>query len=198
MKPSKLAFLILAVSLLALCPSTQAQSVADPVYTYIDRWEAKGYLEPGFIVRPYSPEVMRAILERVAGIGDKADAEAALLFLQRYASASFSVRAVHRSDSRLGRGSIDYRGETGGGIDLVTQVVPGVWTQGVLDVVLLDGNETVKPETERESLDIHDDGSMNFLPAGLSGDPMGVLYGLSSSTWFGSGQIGRASCRGRV
>lgn len=166
-----------------------AQSPADPVYAFIDRWEARGYLEPLYTLRPYSPPVIISILERVISQGSEADAELARGFLERYAAPGFDVKAVQRSDARLGVDTFAYRGESGVELELLAQVMPGVWTQGKIDVILQDGLVAVKPETERPCLDIHVDGSMNFMPIGLSGDPMAILYGLSTASWFGNEKL---------
>ena len=134
------------------------------------------------------------ILERVAEVGSPADAEAAERFLAEYGSSSFDAGLVQRSDARLGGDGFEYRGESGVGLGLLSAVAPGVWAQGVLEVVIVDGYDTVQPATERAELDVHSDSSMNFLPDGLSGDPMGLLYALSSSAWFGrAGLWGSAS-----
>ncbi|HPE90607.1 MAG TPA: hypothetical protein PLH55_13940 [Spirochaetales bacterium] len=183
-----------AIALFAAISGAYAQSVSDPIYGYIDRWEARGYLEAQYTLRPYSPEVIIGILERVAEVGSPADAEAAERFLAEYGSSSFDAGLVQRSDARLGGDGFEYRGESGVGLGLLSAVAPGVWAQGVLDVVVVDGYDTVQPATERSKLDVHSDGSMNFLPDGLSGDPMALLYALSSSAWFGrAGLWGSAS-----
>lgn len=173
----------------ALSSAVFAQTVSDPVYAYIDRWEARGYLEDLYTLRPYSPEIIRGILERVALVGSHIDAEVAQTFLHDYELSSFSPGLIQRSDARIGDGQVAYRAESGAFLDMRSGVLPGIWVQGRLDVLLIDGNTVVKPATERSSLDINSDGSMNFLPAGLSGDPMGLLYGLSTATWFGDASL---------
>jgi len=82
--------------------------------------------------------------------------------------------------------TFDYRGETGARLALLSGVLPGIWAQGFFDVVMIDGNSIVKPETERSSVDIQQDSSMSFFPPGISGDVMSLLYGMSSTVWAGS------------
>ncbi len=177
------------VTLFASIAGAYAQSVSDPIYGYIDRWEARGYLAAQYTLRPYSPEAIIAILERVLERGSPADAEVAERFLAEYGSSSFELGLVQRSDARLGGDGFEYRGESGAGLELLSAVAPGVWAHGVFDIVIVDGDDLVKPATENAKLDVHSDGSMNFLPAGLSGDAMGLLYALSSSTWFGGADL---------
>jgi hypothetical protein len=166
-----------------------AQGVSDPVYAYVDRWEARGYLEPLYTLRPYSPEVLHAILARVVEVGSQADAASASGFLEAYAGSSFDAGLVQRSDARFGGDVPDgfaFHGETGGRLSLLSGVLPGIWAQGIFDVVMIDGTTAVKPETERNFIDIQQDGSMSFFPPGISGDAMSLLYGLSSNVWLGS------------
>jgi len=166
-----------------------AQEVSDPLYASIDRWEARGYLEPLYMLRPYSPEVVRSILERVVQVGGRADAETASRYLERYGDLRFEPAGVQRSDARFGGESLEYHGDSGAGFFLSSNLLPGVWAQGTFEVLLIDGGSAVKPVSERSVVDIQQDGSMSFLPTGLSGEAMSILYGLSSSTWFGTEKL---------
>src|SRR5512145_717076 len=161
-KPLSIVAMLLALSL--GMPIAYAQSLGDPVYGYVDRWEARGYLEPLYALRPYSPEVMKAILTRVVEVGSRDDARVAGEFLASFEGAALTTNIVHRSDARLGTGVFDYRGETGARLGIFARALPAIWTQGILDVIVQDGNAAVKPASERSSLDIGSDSSMNFLP----------------------------------
>ncbi len=164
-----------------------AQDVNDDIYGFIDRWQVRGYLDPIFLVRPYSPEVILDILEQVYGQGSAEDKNIASGFLNAIKNGSFEVTVNHRSDFRDSSASTHlYHGETGADLQFLYKPFPGLWAQALFDLSLIDGRSPVKPLTERPLVDFAYDGSMFFLPKGISGDPMGLLYGLSAMTWYGS------------
>jgi hypothetical protein len=190
---------LLAVFVLAIAAMQPllALDLSDPLYAKIDRWEILGYLKPLYTLRPYSPEVLIGILEQVMVTGsalDKREAEEALATLKLLA---LTPAIGQTSILKFGSDQFDYRGESIVGFNTRGNLIDTLWIDGSVSLVLLDGRSRLLPVGTGSALDLNDDGSMFFLPEGLSGDAMGVLYGLSSSTWYGSGQLWGSAAYGR-
>jgi hypothetical protein len=79
---------IAALLLTGLAGSLSAQSLHDPtdrVYRHLAIWEQKGYLAPLPPLRPYAPQLVIDLLQRVVETGSRLDRELAASYLQRLA-----------------------------------------------------------------------------------------------------------------
>jgi len=72
----------------------------DRIYQDLDRWEALGYLPAGYVLRPYSPEVLRAALEHVLSHAHGADRMAAERYLRLLGEPRFSPTVLTRAALR--------------------------------------------------------------------------------------------------
>ena len=176
-------------ALFALGVPAGAQSLGQPVYESIDRWEALGYIDRLYVLRPYSPEELSRILEAVIAAGTPADAAEAQAFMADLGSGGLSLAARHVSGASAGTGGARYAGISSAGLSVAANPADSLWLSGGVDLALQDGRQAVLPYGRRGDFELNDDPSMNFLPAGLSGDAMGLLYALSSNVWFGSASL---------
>lgn len=189
----KLALFILALAA-AFPAGAGAQSLSHPAYRSLERWEALGYLGPTGLIRPYSPGELMRLLALVAERGAPADAALARSYIDELGRGRLGGRLSYRGDLRLGEDGAGYAGLGLLGIGARANPAPSLWFSAGADLALVDGTRPMLPAGERPAVDLNDDGSMFFLPPGLSGQAMGALYGLESSVWAGGSSLyGRAS-----
>jgi len=177
---------IFGTLLLALClPATvMAQVVpgdpSDAVYQYMDRWETLGYLPPGYLFRPASPEVVREALQRVASLSDGTDRIRAERFLSELGVTDISPQLVHRSTARVStlESGNGYRGESGAALAFLGNLRDTLWLSGSVGAVYADPLESVQPVSERYAHDV--------LSAGFDSEERTVYYGLDSVFSLGS------------
>jgi hypothetical protein len=222
-----LILLALAMSMLATQPllaQIQPADPTDPVYRYLDRWEALGLLPAGYVLRPYSPEVLVVLLQRVAyhdaaGAADRARARSMLAELSR---PLFSPEIVHRSthvtstdytlsaDSIAGTvisdGSADlYRGENGAGLRIVSRLLDTIWLSGSVDLLYADRLQADPPSASPSSTSLHAAGQpvseryqYDYLNAGFDGQATTFYYGLNSLMTMGLPQFWGSLAYGRA
>jgi len=171
----------LALLAIVLCSgvfSTEAQvkpyDPVDPVYQYLDRWQALGYLQPGFMLRPYSPEVLRSALQGVAAQAPEADRVVAERYLAQLSEPAYTPGLLHRSTFKdSGNDALDaYRAETGAGFEVLTRLGGTLWLSGMLGAVYADPLQSAHPATERYAYDLQS--------AGFDGEERTAYYGLDS------------------
>jgi hypothetical protein len=165
----------LFLALLVPC-ALSAQASYDPndgLYRYLGAWEGRGLLEPLPRLRPYSAEVLRALLGEVISRGTADDARIARDLQGELEGVAIHAHASLRSEAR----DSQYFGRTGLGAHMLVQMHPQASLGGRVDFWAVDGTpDPVQPIGERTDIDLSED------PGSVSVNVLGreLLYRLSS------------------
>jgi hypothetical protein len=185
--PARAAWWSVAVVATALALAAHARAAApihpvdpnDAVYRDLDRWEALGYLPPGDVLRPWSPEALRAALQRVLLHAQGADRERVELYLQQLGEPRFAPRVFSRATLRTSGDAAATVTRAGVGAELqaLRQLVDTLWLSGAVGLQYADPPARAQPVGERSDED--------YLTTGISGEPTTFYYGLDSALTLG-------------
>ncbi|NMB64367.1 MAG: hypothetical protein GYA16_05795 [Spirochaetes bacterium] len=172
------------------------QEIFDPVYTYLDIWQAKGYFFSPYNIRPYSPEVLKNLLEQVVDNGDDNARAVASKFLSDISGKLFSLEFSHETNLVTGE-LFKYRGVTGVNGTLLGHPADLLWIKTKAGAYFIDGQTAIIPYGDGQKQDIHED-SVYFLPPFISGDATAVLFSLTTYAWYGSASLWMSAGLGRT
>lgn len=188
--------LLLSIIVITGCLA-YGQELFDPIYDDIDIWLAKGYCSTTYNIRPYSPELLIALLDEVLQKGDENAKVKAQLYLGKLQRGGLNFEAF-TSQLVLAGAANDYRGVTGIAGRLL--VHPGLhfWGKVHAGGFIVDGQSRFYPYGEGERIDIHEDYSMYFFPPFISGDNAAFLLTLTSYVWYGDKNLWFSAGLGRT
>jgi len=189
----RLAAAVFLACLVVAAASAQfvANDLSDPVYRYIDVWIAKGLVDTPFMLRPYSPEVIRAMLRQVAERGDDWDKASASMLLGGIADSYIGLGLSHESQAKLSNesGSSEYYGGTGPFIQVDAKLSGTIWVSGNMAIDFADQKNTsgpvdTMPAGEYPTKDLVSD-SGNIPLKGINGKELTPRLSLDSELFVG-------------
>lgn len=174
-------FIVLAILGVATGALAQVHPVnpTDAIYRDLDRWEVLGYLPPGYVLRPYSPEVLREALRLVLLRAEGDDRQAAERYLQQLGRPRFSPRVFSHSALRLSSadGTACCEGGAGAGLWVLNNFVDTLWLSGNAGMQFARSPGSVLPVGENFREDI--------ITTGYNGDATTFFNGLTSALSYG-------------
>lgn len=183
---ASLLFLSLATVCLPVSRSAAQPVPSDPsdrLYRSLDRWEVLGYLGPGFVPRPWSPEVVQAALRLVVERGSPRDREEAERYLEELSRPAFDPRgfadgAIRKSPDPA---RDEYRVELGMELVVVSELADRLWLTGLVGAGYSDGKERAIPMTEGPRRD--------YRTSGFNDSEATYDFGLDSVLSYGGARL---------
>jgi hypothetical protein len=133
--------IILVFSALSSLSAINPVDLYDSIYTYVDRWVSAGLIEEVPMIKPYSLQVLRSVLEEVVENPRSPDYDkekANQLLNELFRDAKLRFEASHESRTLFNGSDFNYTGITGIGGSLNWEIDPLISASFLLNPFLID------------------------------------------------------------